>query len=244
MGVFEKEFTVQFGDVDMQNRLTLKGAYRLMQEAANCHSDQAGYGINNIEKTDYSWVLYEQRCRIYARPCWNTGLRIKTWSRGAEGLICLRDFEVRTQKGDLVALASTSWLLVSASTQKMVRIPAGMMEEYGTVDRSVFEDPLVRLRPAPEEEKTWEYTVLKRDLDINRHVNNLCYLDFALEALPSGMALEDFDEVEVMYKKAAHLGDRIACFAGRTERGATVSVKEAESGRLLTVLRLQKNGEN
>ena len=55
MGVFEKEFTVQFGDVDMQNRLTLKGAYRLMQEAANCHSDQAGYGINNIEKTDYSW---------------------------------------------------------------------------------------------------------------------------------------------------------------------------------------------
>ncbi len=243
MGVFEKKFVVQFGDVDIHNRLTLKGAYRLMQEAANCHSDQVGYGINNIEKTDYSWVLYQQRCRMFARPRWNTTLDIRTWSRGAEGLICLRDFEVCTEEGELVALASTSWLLVSAATQRMVKIPAGMMEEYGTVDRAVFSEPLERLRPVPGEEKTWEYTILKRDLDINRHVNNLCYLDFVLESLPQETSLEDFGEVDVMYKKAAHLGDQIACFVGERENGCTVSVREAESGRLLTVVQLTRNAE-
>ena len=243
MGVFEKKFVVQFGDVDIHNRLTLKGAYRLMQEAANCHSDQVGYGINNIEKTDYSWVLYQQRCRMFARPRWNTTLDIRTWSRGAEGLICLRDFEVCTEEGELVALASTSWLLVSAATQRMVKIPAGMMEEYGTVDRAVFSEPLERLRPVPGEEKTWEYTILKRDLDINRHVNNLCYLDFVLESLPQETSLEDFGEVDVMYKKAAHLGDQIACFVGARENGCTVSVREAESGRLLTVVQLTRNAE-
>ena len=241
MGVFEKEFTVQFGDVDMRNRLTVKGAYRLMQEAANCHSDLVGYGLNNIEKTDYSWVLYEQRCRLLLRPHWNTKLKIRTWSRGTEGLFCLRDFEVWDEAGALVALATTSWLLVSASTQRMVRIPEGMLDEYGTVDKAVFEEPLGRLRPAADERKTWEYTVLKRDLDINRHVNNLCYLDFAMEALPQEASPEDCGKIEIMYKKAAHLGDKLACFAAKSEDGWTVSVREAANDRLLSVVKLKQS---
>ena len=49
--IYEKNLAVQFGDVDIHNHLTMKGALRLMQEACNCHSAEAGSGVNDIEKS-------------------------------------------------------------------------------------------------------------------------------------------------------------------------------------------------
>lgn len=248
MAVFEIKLAVQFGDVDIRNRLTMKGALRLMQEAANCHSDQVGYGVNNIEKTNYSWVLYQQRCRLLKRPRWNTQLTVRTWSRGADGLICLRDFEMFDENGERIAIAASGWLLVNASTQRMEKMPSGMMDEYGTVERSVFGEPLQRLKALPGAKKNWEYTVLKRDIDINRHVNNLCYLDYAVESLPEGISETDFNDVDIMYKKASYQGDRIACFGGWETAEDTasslphyvVAVKNPDGGTLHAVVRLER----
>lgn len=249
--IFEQKQNIQFCDVDMQNRLTMKGVLRLMQEAANCHSDLAGYGLNHIEKTDFSWVLHQQKCRLYSRPRWNTKLQIRTWSRGVDGLICLRDFEVLDEAGNLVALASSGWLLVCASTQKLERVPEGMLEKYGRADRAVFSEPLPRLKPLSPEEKLWTYTVQHRDIDINRHVNNLCYLDYAWEALRCRRAekaeelWDKYNEVDILYKKAAFAHDRLACFGGwereeNEDSSFTVAVKDEDGKLLHAVIRLGK----
>lgn len=244
MAVFECELKVQFGDVDANNALTMKGALRLMQEAANCHSDQVGYGMNDIERTGYSWVLHQQRCRLYKRPRWNTTLKIRSWSRGAEGLTCLRDFEVLDETGERVAIATTSWLLINAKTLRMSKVPEGMMDEFGTVTDTVFEEPLKRLKPAVESQRIWEYQIQRRDIDVNRHVNNLCYLDYALESLPDGLTAEDVNGVNIMYKKASYLGESISCYGGweneENKSAYVVAVKDGSGESLHAVVRLER----
>ena len=212
MSIYEKKLSVQFGDVDIHNRLTMKGALRLMQEACNCHSQAVGFGVNDIETTGYSWMLHQQRLQLYERPRWNTPLCIRTWSRGAQGPLCLRDFEARRESGELVAVAASGWLLVNAATQRLEQASKEMLLKFGTEERGVFDEPLRRLKALPDAEKRWEYTILRRDIDINRHTNNLCYLDYALESLPEEYDEADFNEADLLYKKAAFLGDRIACF--------------------------------
>ena len=243
MGVYTMEASVHFNDVNTENQLTMKGALRLMQEASNCHSHQVGYGLNQIPQTGYSWVLHQQRCHMYQRPGWGTKLTIRTWSRGADGLICLRDFEMLDEQGQPVAIASTAWLLVDARSQRMIKVPVGMMEEYGTVEAAVFDEPMKRLKLLPEAPRTWEYKILKRDIDINRHVNNLCYLDYAVESLPEGVEAALFNDVTIMYKKAAYLGDSIACFGDweNGENGTYVtSVKDPEGKHLHAIVRLER----
>ena len=239
------ETWVYFNDVDLENRLTMKGALRLMQEASNCHSDQVGYGLNQIPQTGYSWVLHQQRCHMYQRPGWGTKLTVRTWSRGAEGLMCLRDFEMRDEQDQLVAVATTAWLLVDAKTQRMLRVPEGMMEEYGTVEEQVFAEPLKRLKVPADAPKTWEYTILRRDMDINRHVNNLCYVDFAMESLPPQVEAADFNDMTVMYKRAAFLGDTITCYGGwQTSDGQMLSEKTgAEDEKATTYVAAIKDAE-
>jgi acyl-ACP thioesterase len=212
LGEFIGKFRVQFGDVDRNNQLTMHGMLRLLQEVSNVHSDLVGYGVNQIGETNYSWVLYQQRMHLYERPHWNTELTIRTWSRGAEGLTCLRDYEATDAAGNIIARGSSSWLLVDATTQRMIKIPEGLMEKYGTVEENVLKEPLTRLKPIGDAPLLWEYRICRRDIDINRHVNNLNYVNFALEALPEDIPETAFNDVTIMFKKASFYGDTVGCF--------------------------------
>lgn len=239
MAEFKSTFHVHFGDVDKENRLTFRGMMRHLQESANQHSDRVGYGVNQIAQTNYSWVLYQLRIHMFARPCWNTALHITTWSRGADGLVCLRDFEVADDEGHRVAIASSGWLLVDAMSQRMIKIPEGMMEEYGTVEKAVFAEPFERLKPAPDAVKCWEYPVSRKDIDINRHVNNLNYIDFALEAMPPEADETMYNDIRIMFRKAAFPGDTIAVSADWNANGPmTAAIKNADGSILHAVVRL------
>lgn len=248
--IYEKNLSVQFGDVDIHNQLTMKGALRLMQETCTCHSAEVGSGVNDIETTGYSWMLHQQRLRLYRRPRWNTPLVIRTWSRGAQGPLCLRDFEAFYESGALVAQAASGWLLVNVAAQRLEKASEELLRKYGTEERAVFDTPLQRLKALPDAEKKWEYTVLRRDIDINRHVNNLCYLDYALESLPPEYSDRDFNEVNILYKKASYLGDPIVCFGGweppksadkENSFAYMAAIKDGTGKMLHALVRLSKN---
>ena len=54
------------------------------------------------------------------------------------------------------------------------------------------------------------YKVQRRDIDINKHVHNLYYLDFAYEALPEEIYENcEFNNIEIMYKKQIKLNNEI-----------------------------------
>ena len=67
-----------------------------------------------------------------------------------------------------------------------------------------------KLKEPEISEITFDYIVQRRDVDTNHHVNNLHYLDYAYEALPNDVYINnDFKNVEIMYKHEAKLGDNI-----------------------------------
>ena len=59
----------------------------------------------------------------------------------------------------------------------------------------------------------------RRDIDTNRHVNNIHYLDYALEALPQEVFDHLPDTVEVVYRRQILLGAAIRCLYSVTEDG-------------------------
>ncbi len=239
--VFETDMRVEFCDLDEENRLSMKGTMRLMQEASDLHSDLVKLGVNQMQDSGLGWVLYQQRCRLYFRPGWNTRLKVSTWSRGQEGIFCLRDFRMKDEDGRTVAEATSYWLTVDLSTGKMVKLKEADVESYGRHDEKVFEEPLRPLKPLKSATEVWRYQVQKRDIDINHHVNNLCYLDYAMEALPDGTDPEDFCDVEVIYRKASFPGQTLIISADWEDDNTWISdVRDEKTGLLHTVIRMKR----
>ena len=104
------------------------------------------------------------------------------------------------------------------------------------VDKNVFNVKMVEKFKEPENDKLAdEYTVLKRDIDSNHHVNNLNYLDFAYEVLPENI---DFKNVEIMYKNEARLGDILQFYYTVENNCSTITIRTKDSNKLNCIIRL------
>lgn len=236
--IFEHYMNVEFCDVNQDNKITNKGLLRFCQEASNCHSAAVGYGIHNDRKIVYNWVLINQKLEVFERPSWYTKLKIKTWSRGAKGVCFLRDFEIWDEKENLVCVASSRWVMVERESGKILRPVQQILDAYGTYVRSVFEGKSKKLQEPSNSIKNFEYKVQNRDIDVNGHVNNLCYLDFAEETVPENVSFNSFSTVEVLYKKEIKLHEVVSGFYFENESEFIVTIKSNNDDSVNAILKL------
>ncbi len=237
MSVYEYKTRVRYNDVNEDNRLSNKGLLNILSEAAGAHSDEVGYSSNTMEKTNYAWMLLYWKLRIYERPTWNTTLIIKTWPRAFSKVSSWRDFEVYDKEGNKIAIASTEWVLIDAKKKSISRITEKMIDEYGIVEKEVFEEGFSGKLKEPEKmEKIYDYTARRRDIDVNHHVNNVVYLELAYDALSQDTSV-DSNNLEIFYKKQIKLGETVSVFHGETEDAQIVSIRSQDGNTLHAILK-------
>ncbi len=216
MSPFVFQTRVSYADIDQSRKLSLTGAMRMMQEAAIIHSDLSGYSVMDVEQTGVVWMLIQWRVKLYRMVSWNTPVEVETWPQTMERLTSNRCFRIRLQTGEVIAAAESSWVLVSAETGKVMRIPQKVAEAYDLIPDGVFDDKCEKL-PQKTGEEICSFHVPRRDLDTNHHVNNLVYLDYALATLPDNLDIHHFSEVIVRYHKQLLLGDEVHCYLQQSE---------------------------
>lgn len=213
MGMYEYKTHLEFADINENNKLTQKGLLRILGEAASVHSEFVGYGPNTITQTQLSWMVLHWKLQIFKTPSWHSEILVKTWPRTFNKIFSCRDFEVYDKDNNLVAIASSKWVLINTEKHNICRIPTEMAEAYGVIDKAVFNTEVNDKENEPENSTyIYDYTTRRRDIDTNHHVNNLYYLDFALDALPEDLWNKSFENLEIIYKKQIKLGDTIKCF--------------------------------
>lgn len=151
-------------------------------------------------------MLLYWKIKTVKRPHWNEELTVKTWARKFEKVSSWRDFEVYDENGELIVIGTTEWVLIDAKKQRIAKITEDMVNEYGgMVSKSVFKEDIDgKLKPEEGIEKVYEYTAGRRDIDVNHHVNNVNYLEFAYDAFPKNLNT-DFANIEIYYKKQIKL---------------------------------------
>lgn len=241
MDIYTKNFSVNFSDVGENNRLTNKGILRLMQEVSGIHSDSLGYGVNDTPRTGLAWLILNWKLKVFSRPKWNTSLTLKTWARWQKSLYSCRDIEIYDDENNLVAVATSKWILFDVSKQSIFKITPEVRDKFPVFEKSVFEgESIEKLREPENSNFVYEYKIQRRDIDTNHHVNNLNYLDYAYEALPEDVySSMDFSNVEIMYKHEAKLGDIISVFYSHTEKGEhIVTIKDKDRKNLHAIIKL------
>ena len=240
MDVYSQDFLVTLPDVGENNRLTNKGILRMLQEIACIHSSLVGFGVNDATSTGFAWILLNWKLQVFSRPVWNTKLKINTWSSKHTLVAFYRDFEVFDSNNNLVAIATSKWVLFDFNKNSIAKITANIENRYTHVYKHVFDVPMVEKLKEPDDSKVvYEYTVSRRDIDTNHHVNNLNYLDFAYEAIPEDMFFHsDFKNVEIMYKHEAKLGDNLSLFYTQKDNAVFVAIKDKEDDKLHCIVKL------
>ena len=239
--IYSYDININFSDVGENNQMTNRGILRLMQEVAGIRSGMLGYGVNDVKKTGLAWIILYWKLKVFYRPRTNTKLTIKTWTRSENPLFSYRDFEVYDDNNTLIAIATSKWVLFDINKKSITKITGDVKKKYACIDKFAFTEKLNEKLKEPESsEFIMNYTIQRRDIDTNHHVNNLCYLDYAYEALPEDVYLNmNFSNIEIMYKHEAKLNDTISLFYSHTEKDKyVITIKNKNNEKVHAIIKL------
>jgi len=132
-----------------------------------------------------------------------------TWPSARKGLFALREFELADQAGNEVAAATTSWMLLDVLKKK----PVPMVENLGDFvqdPRRAIADDFLPLPELSQVDLELPFRVRMADLDWNRHVNHVVYIEWAVEAVPPEVITSCVPiEIEIDYRGEVLYGETV-----------------------------------
>jgi medium-chain acyl-[acyl-carrier-protein] hydrolase len=208
--VKQDEYTIRSYEVDTQGNATMPLLYRFMQESASNHAEQLGLGISWLTENNLAWVLTRQLVVMDVYPRWGETIQILTWPTGRDRLLWYRDFKILS-KDNVIGKATTAWLVidpVSRRPQRTDTLPS--LDPPSDVERALPRWP--EKVAAPSEDAPSHFIRARyRDLDVNEHVNNAQYVEWALEAFDLDFhRMHRLKEIEVNYLVEALYGDTLS----------------------------------
>ena len=240
MAIFENKTRVDISKVNSNALITNKGMLELLENTACMHSDIAGYGIQDIPNTHLSWIQLNWKVEILRRLHYAENVTIRTWARVATKVSTLRDFEILDENGKIVCIATTRWTLINTDTQSITKITDDIINKYNPENKTILPDfEFKRLEEPTEFSNEYIYTTQRRDIDVNKHMHNLNYLDLAYETLPEDVYLNnEFNNIEIMYKTAIRLGNTSKCLYSFQNGKHIVTIKSSDEKSLHCIVNL------
>lgn len=181
--VYEMDVRVDSRDVDLFNQCRPSAVLGYLQEAATQAALALGVsGPQILEKYNCLWMVTRNWVELDAPLRWNDPMTIKTWHRGASWASSYRDFDL-FRDGKPVGQATSVWVMVDADEHKLFRMKN--LTEFEGTDGGALNKPMKLRRPAMPEvfDGRARRDLRYSDTDINGHVNNTHYADFACDSL-------------------------------------------------------------
>ena len=222
--VFEYHFTVGDRDADGFGLCRASALLGYLQDAAAGAAENGGFGRRALlEKYGAFWMLARTWFRLERPLRWGEELTVRTWHRGAHGAMMYRDYDILSG-GEPVGESVSGWVLAQQDSRRLLRLGAvGEMaaNQGGELCKAVT---LAKLR-RPEDLRLLERRPMHySDADLNGHVNNTRYADFACDAVElDKLPPEQFlAEMQIGYLAECRPGEILDLEAGSIDSGCYV----------------------
>ncbi len=208
---YELKYRVDSRDVDLFDQCRPSAVLGALQEAATQAALALGASGPEVrEKYNCLWMVTRNWVELDMPLRWNDEIVIRTWHRGASGASSIRDFDLY-KDGRPIGQGVSNWVMVDADSHRLFRM-RGLEEFQGTDGGELNKSVRLRHTPMPEtfdarSRRDMRYS----DTDINGHINNIHYADFACDALH----LEDLcrgkfvRSVQISYVSECRAGESI-----------------------------------
>ncbi|MGE4464207.1 acyl-[acyl-carrier-protein] thioesterase [Sphaerochaeta sp.] len=215
--VAHSSFVTYSYETDCFSDARLAFYFQVVQEAAGMHAAQRGCSIPAMHEEGKTWVITRSQMEVERYTRWPEVLNVETWAQEPIRLHLPRVVRAFDQAGNLVFTTRTQWAILDLANGRPCR-PLDMATRIGLPpkeDTVHHLEMLLAKRPSLAEDERVLLTssrpvISYLDTDRNQHVNNISYMNWALDSLPSAfrnrlkVCAADFS-----YLRQTFLGDEL-----------------------------------
>lgn len=211
-------FTIYPHEVAADKRASLPNIGAYMLDAAGEAAERRGFGIDLMHANGRAWVVSRMSIEMYEYPCECSRIDITTWIHATGHVASERQFEIRNSAGVVIGKASTLWSIIDFNTRKLVDLidTTDLSDYVDTTDRNIAAPQRVNTHTA-DTDNISTHRVVYSDIDMNRHVSSMKYLQWALDALP-------FDYISTHRVVKCDIN-----FVNEVQAGQTVTIRHSQS---------------
>lgn len=227
---------VRYSEVGTDGNMTLIALLDYFQDCSTFHSEDIELGTEYLKELNQVWMLSAWQICVNRYPHLCERIVIGTAPYEFKGFVGYRNFEMKTQEGEVLAYANSIWSLMDLTKMAPAKPTDKMLEGYVLEEKYPMEYAPRKIRVPENGERMDPFAVKAHHLDTNNHVNNGQYVRMAMDYIPKEFSVR---QLRVEYKSQAVLGDEIhPVLAADPEAGLyTVSLNK-EDGRPYSIVEL------
>ncbi len=178
------------------------------QDCSTFQSEDLNRGLTYLQSKNRVWLLNSWQLQILRPVRLGDYITLGTWAHDFKGAYGYRNFIMKDEKDEVLAVANSIWVYIDTETGKPTRIPKdyAITSGYG-MEPAYQMDQAERKVELPEQYNLQpSFAVIKSNIDSYNHVNNGQYIKLAEDYLPEDYIIKS---MRVEYRAQAVLGDII-----------------------------------
>ena len=185
-------YRVEPQDVDFTLRATIPSLGGSILNTAGIDAHGKGFGVDALNADNHSWVLSRMAVEFDCQPTQYTDYTVATWISDYGRVLSTRNFTLTDAAGREFGRAVTQWAMIDLQS------------------RSAPPTDKPRKIRAVSPTATAEHRVVYSDIDFNRHVNTMRYIEMMLDMLPVDMLTQEAPvRLDIHFLKECRFGQTL-----------------------------------
>ena len=212
------EFFIKSAETDCFYKARPNYYFGLNQEMGGLHAAAKGVGLKQLyDKEKKTWMILRTRMHIDKLLDWTDTIRLETWCQDGYRLYCPRAVRAYDKADGSPVFQADNWWVIMDLARKRPCKPDILKDTLPAADADKhYFDPIFPAFPKADEYQgpelaAWPAEVNYYDTDYNRHVNNISYISWIMEALPKEF-LDSYmpSFFDVKWEKQSYLTDSLS----------------------------------
>ena len=179
------DLRVEPQQVDFTLRETITSLGSSILNIAGIDAQSKGFGVDVLGEQNLSWVLLRMAMEFDRRPEQYSRYSVATWVSDFNRLMSTRNFTITDADGCELGRAVSQWCLLDLTTRAAVDMTS-TADKYNhwIVDTPPPAERPRKIRPLTQPTASMSHRVAYSDIDFNRHMNTMRYIELMVDMLP------------------------------------------------------------
>jgi len=222
--VFSRQFYLLPGECNSEQEMPLWLLVNRIIEVATLHADSLGIGYRRLSRDNQAWVLSRMAIEMERYPKAGENYTLATWIESFNRHFSERNIEILDGDGTAIGYARTIWSVIDTGARTSCDISA-LASMAGNIAEK--ECPIERQSKIKAVERLHEarHTFRYSDIDFNRHVNTMRYIEMMLDMLPVELLTLDAPlRLDIHFLHECRFGQTLRIGCEERERAALFEI--------------------